>query len=608
MPINAIKSVLKGGRSATKIGIDDGPKVHSGEELDAMLEDVRAVFAHAAQDLVVKLAEVDPNVLLARSVETGVADDDDLFGAGLAVCCSELDRKDKEEQEKKDKKLERMETKRKAVEGEELLKGIAAAGQKEKDEYNERQLDMDLNQFLDFGVTVAGGLAATVRHMFVMLMLVGLLAAVSWVLVWLTREVIVQGVSATNSTLEETTSGSGGEAEASEAGTEGTAVFLLVVAVMGSALVHVSGLKFLNAQHMKSYLLQLMIVPLSTLPVVAYYMLGGERTNGIVLGTVFIATSCFQVSTVSYAYFTEHEADDGNAPISAAGKRAKHLLEHGEEMRNMTHRQKLKFSILIALPNLFTYFVLMLLVVGIFALYDAYEHPGWKVAVTILALGIKVVGNKALLGLLGTLPMWLVDWELYMYEMGTALVLRILQLSIPDQNTAQLVCLFGAVAEVSVRVFFYVNFLKGGLRNKTMTMEQLKKYAKWGKIRVQDGSNDMVVEYMSSIIAGFFMIQLAPTGVFSFASETSVDSSTILTLMSYQLIPELFLDFFVTFTEVFGGLGKLHASYWSINTGSAPDSKYWAFRMGDLFKSVVGKVLFTWFLTAFVLLVVLRRN
>ena len=141
-----------------------------------------------------------------------------------------------------------------------------------------------------------------------------------------------------------------------------------------------------------------------------------------------------------------------------------------------------------------------------------------------------------------------------------------------------------------------------------MTTEQLKKYALWGKLRVQDGSNDMVVEYMSSLIAGFFMIQLAPTGVFSFATETTVSSSTIVTLMSYQLIPELFLDFFVTFTEVFGGLGKLHASYWSINTGSAPDSKYWAFRMGDLFKSVVGKVLFTWFLTAFVLLVVLRRN
>ncbi|GMI28666.1 hypothetical protein TeGR_g15257 [Tetraparma gracilis] len=419
MPINAIKSVLKGVRSATKIGIDDGPKVHSGEELDAMLEDVRAVFAHAAQDLIVKLADVDQNMLLARSVETGVAEDDDLFGAGLLVVTSELGRKEKEEQKKKVEKVDRMESKRKAVEGDELLKGIAAAGKKDYEEYEERQLDMDLHNFLDFG--------------------------------------------------------------------------------------------------------------------------------------------------------------------------------------------KVKFAILLTLPNLFTYFVLMLLVVGIFALYDAYEHPGWKVAVTILALGIKVGGNKALLGLLGGgMVMWAVDGELYMYELGTALILRILQLSIPDQNTAQLVCLFGAVAEVSVRVFFYVNFLKGGLKNKTMTTEQLKKYALWGKTRVQDGSNDMVVEYMSSLIAGFFMIQLAPTGVFSFATDTTVSSNTILTLMSYQLIPELFLDFFVTFTEVFGGLGKLHASYWSVKTGSAPDSKYWAFRMGDLFKTVLNKLALTWFLTAFVLLVVIR--
>jgi hypothetical protein len=203
---------------------------------------------------------------------------------------------------------------------------------------------------------------------------------------------------------------------------------------------------------MKTYLLQLMILALSTLPVVAYYKLGGKRINGKMLGVVFIAASGLQISAVAYAFFTERDADDGAAPIWWAAKHAEHLLEHGEEKKDMTRRQKLKFSVLLALPNLFTYFVLMLLVVGIFTLYDAYEHPGWKVAVTILALGIKVAGNKVLIGLIGDLPMWIADGELYMYELGTALILRILQLSIPDQNTAQLVCLFGAVAEVSVCV------------------------------------------------------------------------------------------------------------------------------------------------------------
>jgi hypothetical protein len=101
-----------------------------------------------------------------------------------------------------------------------------------------------------------------------------------------------------------------------------------------------------------------------------------------------------------------------------------------------------------------------------------------------------------LLGLLGNLPAWASDTNLYAYEYSTALIVRILQLSLPDENTAMLIGLAGAVVEVGTRIFFYMLFLKKGLANPRMTDEEKKKYAQRGKMRVQDASNDMVVEYV----------------------------------------------------------------------------------------------------------------
>ena len=68
--------------------------------------------------------------------------------------------------------------------------------------------------------------------------------------------------------------------------------------------------------------------------------------------------------------------------------------------------------------------------------------------------------------------------------------------SLPDENTAMLIGLAGAVVEVGTRIFFYMLFLKKGLANPLMTDEEKKKYAQRGKLRVQDASNDMVVEYV----------------------------------------------------------------------------------------------------------------
>ncbi|GMI24978.1 hypothetical protein TeGR_g5966 [Tetraparma gracilis] len=230
-----------------------------------------------------------------------------------------------------------------------------------------------------------------------------------------------------------------------------------------------------------------------------------------------------------------------------------------------------------------------------------YEETWWKILVTAFALGIKVGGNKALLGLLGNLPMWACDTQLYAYEYSTALIVRILQLSLPDENTAMLIGLTGAAIEVGTRIFFYMLFLKKGLANPRMSDEEKKKYAQRGKLRVQDASNDMVVEYMSSIVAGLFMIHLAPIGVFNFATTAEISSSTIIRLCAFQIVPELFIDFYVTFMEIYCGLKDLHVSYWKMGTGADENSKHWVMRVGDLAKATVCKGVTTWMFTAFVL-------
>jgi hypothetical protein len=57
-----------------------------------------------------------------------------------------------------------------------------------------------------------------------------------------------------------------------------------------------------------------------------------------------------------------------------------------------------------------------------------------------------------------------------------------------------LIGLGGAVVEVGTRIYFYMLFMKAGLSNTKMDPEERIKYAKRGKLRVQDASNDMVVE------------------------------------------------------------------------------------------------------------------
>jgi len=101
-------------------------------------------------------------------------------------------------------------------------------------------------------------------------------------------------------------------------------------------------------------------------------------------------------------------------------------------------------------------------------------------------MGIKVWGNKIMLRLTLGMGPWLTDWLLFVYEVMTATLLRILLLSIPDLNTAQLMSLLDGLVEVCVRIFFFSNFTQMPMHTslKEMNREQRVKYALWGRMRV----------------------------------------------------------------------------------------------------------------------------
>ena len=107
-------------------------------------------------------------------------------------------------------------------------------------------------------------------------------------------------------------------------------------------------------------------------------------------------------------------------------------------------------------------------------------------------------------------------------------------------------------------------------------------------------------------MAGLFLVYLAPTDAFSFATSEVLSVSSVLTICGVQMIPEFFLDLFCTFNEIKNGISLLHENYWSVSAGADPNSKHLAHRIGDLPKAIATKLCMTICLSAFVLVVSLK--
>ena len=82
-----------------------------------------------------------------------------------------------------------------------------------------------------------------------------------------------------------------------------------------------------------------------------------------------------------------------------------------------------------------------------------------------------------------------------------------------------------------------------------------------GNLRVIDGANDMVVEYVSSIVSAALMYWVSANPAFRLATDTQVDGQILITLAAVQMVPELFVDTYACSLEVTGGLIEHYRSY-----------------------------------------------
>ena len=248
--------------------------------------------------------------------------------------------------------------------------------------------------------------------------------------------------------------------------------------------------------------------------VLAFVEGGGGSISSTGLALWCIAVTSATLTIFVLEYINEQESDTGSYLERLAGKRASQHLADGTEYKGMPLKKKLTIGMLGALPPFFVLGMMMIYVTVVFKGFGAYTSDLWKVFVTLLVFGIKVLGNKGMIKIVAGQRPWCTDLNLFIYEFATATLLRVLQLSIPNEHIAQLMSLFSAVAEVCVRIFFFNRFTLVAMRTnpKDMTDEQRFKFAQRGRLRVVDGTNDMIVEYLSSLAAAMFILYLAPTG------------------------------------------------------------------------------------------------
>jgi len=238
-------------------------------------------------------------------------------------------------------------------------------------------------------------------------------------------------------------------------------------------------------------------------PIISY-LSGVERLGGILIAVVSCLLNGAGTSIFTFLMITLYR--QSTITVAAIAARKRFAAKDAESEKNTTMRQTIRLSFGVALPASFTFGAIVLYAVAVFHLCNISDSSLAKGVVSVLGLLVKVTGNKALLLILNdsVLNSWMQDLILFQYEYSTALLCRILQLSIPNPFAAMLMSLFGADLEMGVRVFFFTDFLKMGLAMKERKSKYNKEkqglqadrdgFYKRGRMRVQDGSNDMIVE------------------------------------------------------------------------------------------------------------------
>ena len=169
----------------------------------------------------------------------------------------------------------------------------------------------------------------------------------------------------------------------------------------------------LGLTHVKSYALLMVPFTVVVSSVFVYYEYGGgSHLSGTSLGVCYIFGCAVSVSVMGFAMFTEYGyAHHSWEVVSLAGVRAAHALavgggiQEGDELQRATFysfKKRATLGVVLCFPILFLMGVLLVLVVGIVAMFKLRDDTWWKIFVTMIALGIKIVGNKGMLILLGS--------------------------------------------------------------------------------------------------------------------------------------------------------------------------------------------------------------
>ncbi len=223
-----------------------------------------------------------------------------------------------------------------------------------------------------------------------------------------------------------------------------------------------------------------------------------------------------------------------------------------------------------ALPVLLVFGIGLVYIVGIFQLGDAAKAvAGGPEAVLLLALLVKIGGNKLQLLMLKNLPkvpLWISNVSVFGYEYMMALLVRMVLLSIPSESTAIYLSLLNAALELMIRAWFLVGYIStggkqlAGLEGDNSTLHRT--YVRRGQLRVLDGCNDAMVEYMTMLGAAAVVGILPATKAFNLPTDEGVALDSLLRVLGVQIAAELVVDTFVFAMEAKGGLVPLQLQHW----------------------------------------------
>jgi hypothetical protein len=258
-------------------------------------------------------------------------------------------------------------------------------------------------------------------------------------------------------------------------------------------------------------------------------------------------------------------SESGN--VTAATEQRALLARSWKWWKTLLHA--IKFN----LPASVVYLVLFVYVFGIFrALESARNISGGPEMVFVAGLLVKVGGNKLVVLLLKKnrkVPLWLSHVIVFAYEYVTALLTRMILLSVPEESSAVFLSLFNAAVELMTRTWFFVSYISEGGKNhaglavSTSESDRFHRaYVRRGQLRVMDGCNDSIVEYVTMIAAAAILAALPQTRAFNLPTTDNVPLRSLARVLSVQIGTEVGVDAFMFSLEAKGGMVPLQRQHW----------------------------------------------